>query len=649
MEALERRYFFSAAVPSPFIGPVLPADFSQQYASPQADYFFDSAGFHWTVIVRDFPAISTGVWYPPGQSPMDRAPIIAEATGDEFYGPANDAVLHTELDALPHPPGIDYTIHDHGDGTFNVTGQPEANSPYRIDLTQASKLNAHLTLPDGKLLLFGSPAEIEPVNNYQPEIMGISALARYLPDGNLDTTFGDGGVVYMKGPGDSAYSPRASIWTDPDGTIYLYTGNQPTGTQAYLLQISADGTQQNLMARVNGFVDRGEDGAFYIAQSASSTSLVVQKMLADGTIDNSFGDQGRAVIDTSASPQIYDVKVDHQGRINVAGELDFGTSEPDAGFVARLFPSGAVDTTFGNAGLFVLATPGRSDESFRSIAFNPDNSGIVVGGLLNMGRESGALLVSLDQNGMLVSSFGNAGVEWIHDDNIYIVDRVQIGQNNDLFLLTDNTISGVNILHRLPNGVAIDQENIDQITPVAIVPEKGPHDIETIQWHGQSVAMAKGEWLINFDGQPYEDVYAIQPFIDELQLGIQVMDVTPYFVSIKVPPNVTPEQLEPAVLSMSGVLSIGPNAVATMLDTGIVDQPTDATPIFIISNPSPTPSPGALPPLTLKTSQMTHPTTPLPATSLPQIHFSTSPISSDLPTDHRPDDGLLAPPDDQVN
>jgi uncharacterized delta-60 repeat protein len=140
-------------------------------------------------------------------------------------------------------------------------------------------------------------------------------LARYRPDGSLDPGFGEGGIV--RTPFAPVYAARAfDVSIAPDGKI-----------------VSA------------GFVQKGGD-------AQDSSYFAVTRHLPDGRLDPSFSRDGRATVDFGYGPDIaYAVAHQSRGRIVVAGQ---GTrnryrTEQDFAF-ARFRQNGRLDRSFSGDG-----------------------------------------------------------------------------------------------------------------------------------------------------------------------------------------------------------------------------------------------------------------------------------------------------------
>jgi uncharacterized delta-60 repeat protein len=182
--------------------------------------------------------------------------------------------------------------------------------------------------PDGKIVLGGGS------NGSGSELI---AAARFLPNGALDTSFGNGGKVTTPGTGG-----RLAI--QPDGKIVL------VGSE-------------------NG-------------------DAVIWRLKPDGTPDNSFGGDGRTAVDFGGSQDSgSDVVLQPDGKILISGTKDNGSTSDFA--AARLQPNGSLDTTFGNAGVSLVdISPG---DAATSLVRQPDGK-VVLAGFGGAVTPGGALL-----------------------------------------------------------------------------------------------------------------------------------------------------------------------------------------------------------------------------------------------------------------
>jgi len=193
--------------------------------------------------------------------------------------------------------------------------------------TDVNSLNQILALvlqPDGKLVAAGFSG------------IGFSdnadfALARYNPDGSLDTSFGAGGIVTtdFNGVGDAALA----LVLQPDGKL-VSAGYAYTGIFSQL---------QFALARYN----------------------------PDGSLDTSFGSGGKVTTDFSGYGLAYAMVLQPDGKIVAAGTSgDFA--------LARYNPDGSLDTIFGNGGTVTTDITGSLEIAF-ALALQPDDKLVAVG------------------------------------------------------------------------------------------------------------------------------------------------------------------------------------------------------------------------------------------------------------------------------
>jgi uncharacterized delta-60 repeat protein len=148
---------------------------------------------------------------------------------------------------------------------------------------------------DGKILVAG-----------QVSLSGLlGAILRLNPNGSVDSTFGNGGMVTIS---------LGSIGASVGGLV-----------------IQSDG---KIVASVSGtFVARGD----------------VRRFNPDGSVDTSFGSNG--IASASSMVPTGPMALQPDGKILVAGK------EFSSGLLARFDSNGQLDSTFGNGGVAVLLSP----------------------------------------------------------------------------------------------------------------------------------------------------------------------------------------------------------------------------------------------------------------------------------------------------
>ncbi|MEZ4597694.1 MAG: hypothetical protein R3C32_13260 [Chloroflexota bacterium] len=187
-------------------------------------------------------------------------------------------------------------------------------------------------------------------------------MARFEPDGTLDTTFGDEGVVVADV--ESATNTLRELAILPDGRI-LASG------ESY--------------------------GSF---EGSERTDLI--RLLPDGSLDATFGDGGTLGIDTARVGEGMAVQPD--GRIVLTGRVLLGTESQFE--TLRLEPDGALDTTFGDGGS--VRTDWRDDmEAALDVALDAEGR-IVVAGRAGDSNTNFALVRYLP-DGSVDTSFADGG------------------------------------------------------------------------------------------------------------------------------------------------------------------------------------------------------------------------------------------------
>ena len=215
-------------------------------------------------------------------------------------------------------------------------------------------------------------------------------LARYLSDGTLDPTFGQGGVVTTEIPG--AFAPAIAI--QPDGRILVVVGRysgepgEPWVLARYLANGAVDGSFGQAGMVRTAF---GEASAVPSGVTMLNGRIVVVGTVSDGdqsmfglagyrpngALDPGFGDRGRTVtsFDAGMRASASGIALQRDGKIVVGGTF-YGTSQDDGKFaLARYLVNGRLDASFGTGGL--VSTP---DTGIGMALLIQSDGRIVIGG-----------------------------------------------------------------------------------------------------------------------------------------------------------------------------------------------------------------------------------------------------------------------------
>ncbi|MET9378325.1 calcium-binding protein [Streptomyces sp. NPDC002992] len=241
-------------------------------------------------------------------------------------------------------------------------------------------------------------------------------VARYHPDGTPDLGFGgDGRVVTDFGTGGA--DDGTSVAVQPDGLIVV--AGQSAGDFA-LARYNPDGTLDTGFGtdgRVTADFDGGADAARSLAVQADGRivaaghhgagpnyDFAVARYTTDGSLDTTFSADGRATVDFGATDMAHGVAVHSDGRIVAAGASgnDFA--------VARLLADGAPDPAFSGDGRTTTDFDGGG-ELARAVVLQPDGR-IVAGGnragdfALARYQTDGSLDTGFSGDGRAVTDFG---------------------------------------------------------------------------------------------------------------------------------------------------------------------------------------------------------------------------------------------------
>ena len=271
---------------------------------------------------------------------------------------------------------------------------------------------------DGKIVVAGSEASVN-------GSAGHAFVARYLPNGTLDSSFGGSGVVRPRfSTGDDLVQALA---IQPDGKIVAAGSVVAPDTNIALARSNADGgldagfgsggkvitafapssRERALAASIAG------DGKIVVAGAARggglpSGNFLVARYNPDGTLDQAFGSGGKVITDFGSLAEAHGVAIDAGGKIVAVGGM-FSVS-PAGGFwgkafvAARYNQDGTIDTSFGGG---KVLTDFGTDSYANDVTVQRDGKVLTVG-WVGAGNSPGTI-VRHNPDGSLDASFGEGG------------------------------------------------------------------------------------------------------------------------------------------------------------------------------------------------------------------------------------------------
>ncbi|MCB0810256.1 MAG: hypothetical protein KDB96_13340 [Flavobacteriales bacterium] len=315
---------------------------------------------------------------------------------------ASAFLLLTALPAIGQWSALDPTFGQNGYVHLNTSGQSHGSSG--------------VVLPDDRVVVAGSLI----INNDF-----WAAVARFLPDGSPDPTFGAGGVDSVDVGGTMGYV--VDMARQPDGRLLLLSSSS---TFYLVLRILPDGgIDQSFgsngvsvfpggMGYVPVAVALQADGKVlvtgrYNSNSTSGSRTLLYRLNADGSLDTGFGINGSVQQDIGTLGREYpaDVLVLPDGDLLMAGNVAYGTfgATQFPYFFARYTPDGTLDNTFGTGGL-LLDSLGTDLYLIMTELIGQTNGGWVAAGGVAEGDSTRCAVARFLPNGMLDPAFASDGV-----------------------------------------------------------------------------------------------------------------------------------------------------------------------------------------------------------------------------------------------
>jgi uncharacterized delta-60 repeat protein len=307
------------------------------------------------------------------------------------------------------------------DPTFGTTGMVMTDINRSTDIAQAVAIQA-----DGKLVVVGQTYKH---NDYSDEDF---VVTRYNTDGTLDNTFGARGRVRTDFPGLAAVP--SAVLIQPDGKIVvaggafplftfagnfevvrynpngsldtsfgnggIVTTNFPEGSYAFDVALQPDG---KIIAAGTVFVD-------FVIGDQSDTDFALARYNPDGTPDATFGNGGQVSTDfVGMEDDVFSVLIQPDGKIVAVGSANNPATYYDFAAV-RYLSNGTIDTTFGVAGKVTTDFGDQNFDRARSAALQSDGRILAAGFAISQnGGVQNFAVARFTSNGVLDTTFSRDG------------------------------------------------------------------------------------------------------------------------------------------------------------------------------------------------------------------------------------------------
>jgi len=427
------------------------------------------------------------------------------------------------------------------DTTFNATGKVVTNF---VSSNTNSYANSVTIDKSNNIVVAGY------IINIQTNI-AYYALARYLPTGSLDTTFNSTGKVVTDFVSNNTNSYTNSVTIDNNNNIivaglissvqtnvadyalarYLPSGDLDTtfnftgkvitdfvsnNTNSYATSVTID---QNNNIIVAGFVN---------GPGISNNDYALARYLPSGDLDTTFNSTGKVVTDfVSNNTDSYanSVRIDQNNNIIVSGNVSgIGISNSDYA-LARYLPSGDLDTTFNSTGKVITDFVSNNTNSYAtSVTIDQNNNIIVAGYVYRSGTSNNEYaLARYLPSGSLDTTFNSTGkvvTHFVSNTDSYI-NSVTIDQNNNIIVAgyVETRINGVsysyyvlaryyyNVSTPIPNGdTQIPVSNICFPAGTPIICNQGAIAIECLN---PEIHTIRGKKIIGITKTVTQDKYLV--------------------------------------------------------------------------------------------------------------------------------------------
>ena len=235
---------------------------------------------------------------------------------------------------------------------------------------------------------------------------GAFGVMRFMPDGERDLSFGNNGEAVL--PSEATFHPLGCLFLG-DTAIVMATVSFTGGLSQFILAMMDSSGNPHPLFGSDGIIQTGIDARYNFSggESLALTNdgkLILSgttpdggpskfsafRFLMDGSIDTTFGTNGRTDIQITTNDICYDMKIDNNGKILLVGGVSVGFGM--AG-IARLNSDGTPDTTFAPGGKLIVDLNNDSGTHYLTKCIPLQN-----GDILAAGSDGDFLIAKLTQN-----------------------------------------------------------------------------------------------------------------------------------------------------------------------------------------------------------------------------------------------------------
>jgi uncharacterized delta-60 repeat protein len=339
---------------------------------------------------------------------------ISVTFSPQFYQAFQDAVRLSYFDGVQTQATQNPILT--GQGSFGQTGTLDTTLAGTGAIALGSGTengNAVLVQPDRNIVVVGSTGSGS-LSNF--------LVARYTPDGALDPSFGNLGTVTTDFYSEADVATAAVL--QPDGKIVAVGSVQTStsiqfGVARYLPSGALDISFGNL-GRLAFGIGTSNSGATAVAIDTSGNLVVagyafsgttqvfaLTRVLPNGVIDSGFGSSGMTITQLgSGNAYATSVNIDTAGHILTTGYALNGTGNDMMS--VRYDTTGTVDTTYGTSGISIIDFgTGTDNRAYQAVVV--PNGQLIMAGSTTLSGATNSALVRLLVDGTTDNTFGTNG------------------------------------------------------------------------------------------------------------------------------------------------------------------------------------------------------------------------------------------------
>ena len=334
------------------------------------------------------------------------------------------------------------------------------------------------------------------------------AVARVLPAGGLDASFG-GGITQLS---DGKVRMTNAVGVQPDGKV-LAAGNGSAGANVFLVRYRANGSPDTTFGadgvahvkmcgttayETNVFVR--SDGSIVVAgdcgNGSTSDRLFVLVFKPNGNPDPTFSGDGQFVLQLGDDFWLRDAVLDGHDRLTIVGSSTVNTG-PKRASVVRVTPKGTLDRTFSGDGT-ALFTPAYDNDA-RAVELR-QGGGVLVAEQASPSSfaSSNILLFALTVGGKLDTSFSGDGQATIDVVPFDTPRDLTIDGTGRIYVAATFAYSAVNeasVIRTKPNGSIDTTFSGDGIAHTGIASDAWGVTI----WKGKPTVVGNADFTTDFD------------------------------------------------------------------------------------------------------------------------------------------------------